>query len=92
MCVDRACDGEVGASCLVLVDDRGAFAVVAHPGHQVPQARAAGCQMIAGVPEVVKVEAFGADGLGACGQADILLKLLRAFASRVHVHLNSGDA
>jgi hypothetical protein len=31
--VDRIGDGRVGAACFVLVDDRGALAVVAHPRH-----------------------------------------------------------
>jgi hypothetical protein len=36
--IDGVRDDAVGAPCLVLVDERGAFAVVAHPGHQVAQA------------------------------------------------------
>jgi hypothetical protein len=32
--VDRLRDRRVGPSCLVLIDDRGALAVVAYPGHQ----------------------------------------------------------
>ena len=35
MSVDRIGDGRIGAACFVLVDDRGALAVVAHPRHQV---------------------------------------------------------
>jgi len=35
-------DGGVGAARLVLVDECGAFTVVAHPSHQVAQARTAG--------------------------------------------------
>lgn len=43
---------------LVLVDDRGALAVVAHPGHQILQARAAGGrEVVPGVPEIMKVQA-----------------------------------
>ena len=46
----------------VLVDDRGPFAVVSHPGHQVPQPGAAyRRQVIPGVAKIVKVQAFGAD-------------------------------
>jgi len=60
--VDGARDGQVGTTCLMLVDDRGAFAVVAHPGHQFLQARAASCrQVVPGVPEIAKVQAFGAN-------------------------------
>jgi len=51
MSVDGVRDGGVCAACLVLVDERSAFAVVAHPGHQVSQARTAGrCEGVAGVP------------------------------------------
>ena len=47
----------------MLIDDRGALAVVAHPGHQIFEARAAGCrEVVPGVPEIVKVQAFGAGG------------------------------
>jgi hypothetical protein len=60
--VDCARDGQVSPSCFVLIDDRGAFAVVPHPGHQIFQARAAGCRkVVPGVPEIVKVQAFGTD-------------------------------
>jgi hypothetical protein len=38
----RLGDGLVSTACRVLVDDRSALAVVAHPGHQVPKASAAG--------------------------------------------------
>jgi hypothetical protein len=40
--VDRVGDGGVGAACHVLVDHRGTFAVVPHPGHEIFEARAAG--------------------------------------------------
>src|SRR6266516_4255462 len=47
-------------------------------GHQILQARAAGCrEVIPGLPEVVKVQASAPIARMACGQADILLKLLR---------------
>jgi len=46
----------------VLVDDRGTLAVVAHPRHQILQARAAGCcEVVPGVPEIMEVQALGAD-------------------------------
>ena len=52
----------------MLVDDRGALAVVAHPGHQILQARAAGgCEVVPGVPKIMKVQARCAnrvDGVG----------------------------
>jgi len=35
--VDRIGDGRIGAACFVLVDDRGALAVVAHPSYQVAE-------------------------------------------------------
>ena len=55
--VDRVRDGSVGAACLVLVDNGGAFAIVPHPGHQVSQARAAGrCERVAGMSQVVEVQ------------------------------------
>jgi hypothetical protein len=76
--VDRARDGQVSPLCLVLVDDRSAFAVVAHPGHHILEARTAGSgEVVPGVPEIVKVQASAPIARTACGQADILLKLLR---------------
>lgn len=71
------------ASCLVLVDHRGPFAVVTHPGHEVPQPRAVGCrEVVPGVPQIMEVQPIGADGArhvvaGPAGQSDSLLKLLR---------------
>jgi hypothetical protein len=66
--VDRARDGQVSPTGLVLIDDRGALAVVAHPGHQILQARAAGGrEVVPGVPEIMKVQARCAsrmDGVG----------------------------
>jgi hypothetical protein len=60
--VDRARDDLVGPSRLVLVDDRSSLAVVTHPGHQIPEASTAGrSEVVPGVPEIVKVQAFGAD-------------------------------
>src|SRR5690242_8213577 len=50
MSVDRIGDGRIGAACLVLVDDRGTLAVVAHPGHQGgPAARRRGPAMAPGL-------------------------------------------
>jgi phospholipase C len=60
--VDRARDNLVGPSRLVLVDDRSSLAVVTHPGHQIPEAGTAGRrEVVPGVPEIVKVQAFGAE-------------------------------
>src|SRR5262249_53829790 len=62
--IDSVRDGSVGAACLVLVDDRGAFAVVPHPGHQVSQARpAGGCECVAGMSQVVACRS----GRSMCG-------------------------
>jgi len=60
--VDRGRDQLIGTTSPVLVEDRRPFAVVPHPGHQVPQPGAAhSCQVVPGVPKVVKVQAFGVD-------------------------------
>src|SRR5262249_37009189 len=65
--VDGIGDGGVGAACLVLVDERGTFAVVPHPGHQVPQARATGrCECVPSVPQGMEMQVRGpgrGDGL-----------------------------
>jgi hypothetical protein len=59
--VDRGRDQLIGTASPVLVDDRGAFAVVPHPCHQVPQTGAAHSrQVIPGMAEIMKVQAFGA--------------------------------
>jgi hypothetical protein len=56
--VDGARNSQVSPTGLVLIDDRGALAVVAHPRHQILQARAAGCrEVIPGMPEIMKVQA-----------------------------------
>jgi hypothetical protein len=39
--VDRGRNQLIGTASPVLIDDRGPFAVVSHPGHQVPQPGAA---------------------------------------------------
>ena len=60
--VDRGRDQLIGTASPVLVDDRGPFTVVAHPGHQVPQPGAAhSCKVVPGVAKIVKVQAFGVD-------------------------------
>lgn len=68
MGVDRARYDLVSPSRLVLVDDRCTLAVVTHPGHQIPETGAADrSEVVPGVPEIVKVQAFGAycpDSLG----------------------------
>ena len=62
VCVDRGRNQLIGTASPVLVDDRGAFAVVPHPGHQVPQPGAAySSKVIPGVAKIVKVQAFRAD-------------------------------
>ncbi|MFL6044212.1 MAG: hypothetical protein ACJ72M_03745, partial [Propionibacteriaceae bacterium] len=54
--VQRLGDRAVGDLAAVLVDQGGRGGVVAHPGHQVAQARAGlGGERVAGVPEVVQV-------------------------------------
>jgi hypothetical protein len=56
--VDRVSDPPVCPAHPVLVDERGAFAVVPHPGHQVFRCRAAGCcEVVPGVAQVVEVQA-----------------------------------
>jgi hypothetical protein len=52
----------IGAVRLVLVDHGGPFAVVAHPGHQVPEPRAAaGGEVVARVSEVMEMQAVQAE-------------------------------
>src|SRR5450755_4336896 len=70
MSVDRVRDRLVRASCLVLVDHGRAFAVVTHPRHQIPQARAAGRgECVARVPQIVEMKALGGGACGAAGPA-----------------------
>jgi len=60
--VDRIGDGRIGATRLVLVDDRGTLAVVTHPRHQVFESHAApGRPRVPRVPEIMKLQAFRAD-------------------------------
>src|SRR5438552_3958887 len=66
--LDMRVDGvryrRVGALGLVLVDHRGPFAVVPHPGHQVPEPGAAvGRELIPSVAQVVEMQARHADRL-----------------------------
>ena len=59
--VDSGRDQLIGTASPVLVDDRGPFAVVPHPGHQVPQPGAAySRKVIPGMAKIMKVQAFGA--------------------------------
>jgi len=47
----------------VQVDERGAFGVVPHPGHEFPEVRArVDGELVSGVPQVVKMNALQADG------------------------------
>ena len=60
--VDGIGYGFVGAARLVLLDHRGPFGVVAHPSHQVAQARTAvGRELVSGVAQVMEVQARHAD-------------------------------
>ena len=60
--VDRVGDGGVGATCFVLVDDRGALAVVAHPRHQISKPHAApGRPGVPRMPQIMEVQALRAD-------------------------------
>src|ERR1022692_3155831 len=57
MRVDRIGDRLVSALSLMLVDHRGPLAVVAHPGHQVPEPGAApGREVVTGVAKVVEMQ------------------------------------
>ena len=62
--VDLVGDRLVRAARLVLVDHPGPPGVVAHPRHQVTQpGPAVGGELVAGVPQVVKVQPWRADRL-----------------------------
>jgi hypothetical protein len=68
--IDRIGDGTVGSARLVLVDHRGALAVVPHAGHQVTQpGTAASREMVAGVAQVVEVQALSANSPCRCRNA-----------------------
>ncbi len=65
--VHRVGDAPVGFACRVLVDQRGPYAVVSHPLHEVAEAGRSSRiarQVVTGVPQVVEVEFRYADGLG----------------------------
>ena len=62
MRVDGVRDRRVSAPGLVLVDHRGPFAVMPHPGHQVPEpGTALRRELISSVPEVVEMQPRHAD-------------------------------
>jgi hypothetical protein len=42
--IDRVRDGGISAAGFVLVDERSAFAAMAHPGHQIAPACTTGCR------------------------------------------------
>ena len=61
VCIHRLGDGLVSTPGRVLVDDRSALAVVAHPDHQIPEPRAAGRREdVPRVAQIVKVQTLGA--------------------------------
>jgi hypothetical protein len=63
--IDRIGDGGIGTACLMLVDHRGAFAVVSHAGYQVAEPGTAnGGEVVASVAQVVKVQALGLERAG----------------------------
>jgi hypothetical protein len=69
----------VRPSPFVVVDHGRAFAVVAHPQHQVPQPGAApGGDVVAGVPQVTKVQTPMPIVRAASGQPDIATRSRRA--------------
>jgi hypothetical protein len=52
------------------VDHRGPFAVVAHPGHQVPEPGATpGREVVTRVPKIMEVQAWQADQGGGASAA-----------------------
>jgi hypothetical protein len=58
--VDRPRDRLVRAARFVLVDHGRSFAVVTHPRHEIPQARAAGRrERVSRMPQIVKMQTFG---------------------------------
>ena len=60
--VDRGRNQFIGTTSPVLVNDRGPFAVVPHPCHQVSQPCAAySRKVIPGVAKIMEVQAFGTD-------------------------------
>jgi hypothetical protein len=76
--VDRACDGQVGPSCFVLVDDRGALAVVAIRAiRSFRLAPLAAAKWFPVCRRSWKCRPSAPIARTACAQAAILLKLLR---------------
>jgi len=68
---DRVGDAAAGLAGGVLVHHRGAHAVVPHTLHQVPQARPALTgQRVAGMAEIMEMQAGGADRGDRSGSAD----------------------
>jgi hypothetical protein len=89
--VDVVGDDLVCAARPLLVDQRGAFAVVTHARHQIldPGAADRG-EGIAGVSKVVEVQAFSADRPDRVGHPDILPKLLRRSGTPLGPQNNSA--
>src|SRR5262249_36200512 len=78
MGVDRVRDGGIGAAGFVLIDERGAFAIVAHPGHQVAQGCATGRRECVSVcRRSWKCRPGAPIAATACGQAAERLELPR---------------
>src|SRR6266851_7331391 len=64
VCVDGVGDRLVRAARLMLVDHGRSLAVVTHPRHEIPQARATGRrERVAGMAQIVKMQALGTDRL-----------------------------
>jgi len=60
--IDAVGDDLVRAACLMLVDQGGPFAVVAHPGHQIlDPGPARSSKGVTGVPQIMEVHALGPD-------------------------------
>src|ERR1700722_18998263 len=77
--VDGVGYGLVRAARLVLVDHRGALGVVAHARHEIAQpGPAVGGELVAGVPQVVEVEPWQADGLDCVWPTRELVEVLTA--------------
>jgi hypothetical protein len=91
MGVDGPGDGPVSAPHLVQVDHRRALAVMPHAGHQILDARAAGCrQRIAGVAKIVEEQAPRADlrrRMSAFGNQPSV----REFQARAHDLMPASD-
>jgi hypothetical protein len=79
VCVDRVRDRAVGAACLVLVDHRGAFAVMTHTGHQIAEP---GSARRGEVVPGMKVQPLGSDGPDDVRPAGLLVEVSRDVADR----------